>query len=131
MNTAAHILILEDTATDKELMEFELQEAEISFIPKWVRTEKEYVQALQDFSPDLILSDFDLPQYNGALALFEAKKRCPKVPFILVTGVLRREEDGELVKEFTSRGASDYVSKDHLDRLAPTVKKALGLSGVS
>jgi DNA-binding NtrC family response regulator len=131
MNTAAHILILEDMVTDKTLLEFELQEAGIAFIPKWVRTEKEYVQALQDFSPDLILSDFDLPQYNGALALFEAKKRCPEVPFILVTGVLRREEDGELVKEFTSRGASDYVSKDHLDRLAPTVKKALGLSGVS
>ena len=89
MDTAAHILILEDMAADEELMEFQLQEGGIAFIPKWVKTEKEYVQALQDFSPDLILSDFDLPQYNGALALFEAKKRCPEVPFILVTGVLK------------------------------------------
>jgi len=131
MNTAARILILEDRATDKEIMEFELQEAGIAFITKWVKTEIEYVQALQDFSPDLILSDFDLSQYNGALALFEAKKRCPKVPFILVTGVLKREEDEELVKEFISRGVSDYVSKDHLDRLAPAVKRVLGIKGVS
>lgn len=131
MDTMARILILEDMATDKELMEFELQEAGINFIPKWVKTEKEYMQALQDFSPDLVLSDFDLPQYNGALALFEAKRRYPGIPFILVTGILNTEENGDLVGEFASRGVSAYVSKDHLERLAPAVRKALGIEDVS
>jgi DNA-binding NtrC family response regulator len=131
MDMAAHILILEDMAADEELMEFELQEGGIDFIPKWVKTEQEYVQALQDFSPDLILSDCDLGQYNGALALVEAKKRCPEVPFILVTGVLKEEADVELIKEFISRGASDYLFKDHLDRLASAVKKALKRGCVS
>jgi CheY-like chemotaxis protein len=124
----ARILILEDVRSDEALMEFELQEAGITFIPKWVKTEKEYVQALQDFSPDLILSDYNLPQYNGSLALAEARKRCPDVPFILVTGLL--EDDEDRLGEGLVQGANDYVLKQHLDRLVPAVKKALGISGV-
>jgi CheY-like chemotaxis protein len=124
----ARILILEDVRSDEALMEFELQEAGITFIPKWVKTEKEYVQALQDFSPDLILSDYNLPQYNGSLALAEARKRCPDVPFILVTGLL--DDDEDRFGEGLVQGANDYVLKQHLDRLVPAVKKALGISGV-
>jgi DNA-binding NtrC family response regulator len=126
------ILILEDRTSDADLVEFELMEAGLVFTPKRTVNEKEFRQALEEFSPDLILSDFDLYQYNGVLALFEAKKRCPEVPFILVTGVLdREEEDGDLIREFISRGGSDYVSKNHLDRLAPAVKKALEIDDVS
>ena len=51
MEKLVRILILEDRASDNDLMEFELQEAGIAFTSKWVRNEREYVQALQDFSP--------------------------------------------------------------------------------
>ena len=125
------ILILEDRVSDADLVEFELMEAGLAFTPKRTMNEKEFRQALEEFSPDLILSDFDLHQYNGLLAFFEAKKRCPEVPFILITGVLNTEENGDLVREFISRGGSDYVSKNHLDRLAPAVKKALKIDDVS
>ena len=115
------VLILEDRATDAELVQFELEEAGIAFTPKWVTTEKEYVLALQEFCPDLILSDYDLPRYNGALSLAEAKRRCPDVPFILVTGAVGEDRAIEIL----TQGAKDYVLKNRLQRLVPAVRRAL------
>jgi CheY-like chemotaxis protein len=129
MNKTLRILILEDMASEEELVRFELQEAGIPFISKWVQTKNDYVQALHDFSPDLILSDYNLPQYNGSLALREARKRCPDVPFILVTGF--PQEDDERVCEILVKGANGYVLKQHLYRLAPVVKKTLGIGGTA
>ena len=123
MEQPVRILILEDRASDDDLMEFELQEAGLAFTSKWVKNEREYVQALHEFSPDLILSDYDLPQYTGALALIEAKRLHPEVPFIVVTGAF--DEDGDKIREFLAMGANDCVFKNRLDRLAPTVKRVL------
>ena len=91
MAESLRILILEDNPADVELIQFELQEAGLSFTAKVVMTEEEFVRELQEFSPDLILSDYDLPNYNGALALAEARKRCPDTPFILVTGAVTED----------------------------------------
>ncbi len=123
MDKNIRILILEDLATDADLMEFELMEAGFAFTSKRARNEKEYLLGLEEFSPDLILSDYDLPQYTGALALAEAKTRFPGVPFILVTDALG--EDARRVGEILARGASDYVLKDSMDQLAPAVNSAL------
>jgi len=71
------ILILEDNPIDAELVQFELQEAGLTFNSNVVKTEKDFVRELQDYCPDLILSDYDLPKYNGALALAEARRRYP------------------------------------------------------
>jgi CheY-like chemotaxis protein len=118
------ILILEDSPTDADLIEFELQEGGISFISKRVETERDYIQALQGFLPDIILSDYDLPQYTGSLALDAVKKLCPEVPFILVTGAL--SADKRTWREIVSNGAKDCVKKNQLEQLAPAVRKALG-----
>ncbi len=115
------IIILEDRSSDADLVEFELQEAGFVYAAKRVETEKEYIQALQEFSPDLILSDYDLPQYNGALALAEAKARCPEVPFILVTGAVGEDRAIEML----TSGAKDYVMKHYLHRLAPAAQRVL------
>lgn len=123
MEKPVRILILEDRASDDDLMEFELQEAGLAFTSCWVKNEKEYMQALRDFSPDLILSDYDLPQYTGALALAEAKRLHPGVPFILVTGAFDENEDE--IGEILAMGANDCVFKSRLDRLAPTVRRVL------
>ncbi len=116
------ILILEDTPSDADLIEYELQDAGLVFTALRVQTETEYVHALQKFSPDIIISDYDLPQYNGSLALAEAKARCPEVPFILVTGALPEDRAIDSLKD----GGKDYVMKDHLRKLAPAIKRALG-----
>ncbi len=72
-------------------------------------------------SPDIILSDYALPQYNGALALEEVKKRCPDTPFIPVTGAVSEDRSIEIL----TSGATDYVLKNRLHRLAPAVRRAV------
>jgi len=123
MNKILRVLILEDSVSDADLIEFELQEAGIAFTSQRVEEEKDYVRALQEFSPDLILSDYDLPQYTGSLALAAVKKLRPEIPFILVTGAIT-ESDG-LYRDIIAQGARECVLKNHLDRLAPAIRKVL------
>jgi CheY-like chemotaxis protein len=127
MDKILRILILEDRVSDADLIEFELQEAGIAFTSQRAETERDYVKALQEFSPDIILADYDLPQYTGSLALVAAKRLRPEVPFILVTGALT-EDDG-LCGEILLQGAKGCILKNHLDQLAPVVRKALGVNG--
>jgi signal transduction histidine kinase len=122
VNDNLRILILEDVATDTELMEDELKNSGIAFTSKRVATKKDYIDGLNNFSPDLILSDYNLPQYSGAAALAEAKSRYPDIPFILVTGALGEERAIDIL----THGANDYVMKSALQRLAPAVHRALG-----
>jgi CheY-like chemotaxis protein len=96
MVKSLRLLILEDNPVDAELVQFELQEAGLDFTAKVVVTEEDFVRELQEFSPDLILSDYDLPRYNGALALAESKRRCPDIPFILVTGAVTEDRAIEI-----------------------------------
>jgi CheY-like chemotaxis protein len=122
MSEPIHILILEDNPTDAELIQFELQEAGISFTAKVLRSEKDYIKELNEFHPDLILSDYNLPAYTGTLALAEAKKRCPDIPFILVSGAVVED----IAIEILTQGAKDYVLKTQLQqKLAPAVRRAL------
>lgn len=121
MENTLHILILEDNPADAEIIQFELQDAGISFTAKLVTAQKDFVHELQKSCPDLILSDYDLPQFNGAEALKLANKHCPNVPFILVTGAVSEERAIEIL----TGGATDYVLKHRLARLVPAVKRAL------
>ena len=122
MTESLRILILEDNPADAELVQFELQEAGFVFTPKVVMMEEDYVRELREFSPDLILSDYDLPKYNGAMALAETKRRHPDTPFILVTGAVTEDRAIDIL----TQGAKDYVLKTRLQqRLVPAVKRAL------
>jgi CheY-like chemotaxis protein len=122
-----NILILEDRISDAELIKFELQEAGIGFTSQLVDTEKDYILALKEFTPDLILSDYDLPQYSGALALSAAKRLCPEVPFILVTGAIDKYVG--LYEDILAQGARECVLKNHLEQLAPSISKVLRVNG--
>ena len=116
------ILILEDNPADVELIKFELEEAGLAFTSKVVMVEEDYVRQLQEFSPDLIISDYDLPKYNGLLALTEAKRRRPDTPFILVTGAVTEDRAIDIL----TQGAKDYVLKTRLQqRLAPAIQRAI------
>ena len=116
------VLVLEDNPADAELVQFELEEAGFVFTARVVMTEEDFLRELQEFSPDLILSDYDLPRYNGAQALVEAKRRCPDIPFILVTGAVTEDRAIDIL----TQGAKDYVLKNRLEqRLVPAVRRAL------
>lgn len=116
-----HILILEDVTTDAELIKDELREAGTVFTPSCVKDKASYLKALDEFSPDIILSDYSLPSFDGLSALKLAGEKCPDVPFIFVSGALGEETAIELLKQ----GATDYVLKSRLSRLGPAVSRAL------
>ena len=116
-----HLLILEDRATDFELMVHELRRDGIECVPRRVETESEYRRQLVEFAPGLILADYSLPSYDGQSALALARQSCPEVPFIFVSGTMGEEIAIETLKQ----GATDYVLKQRLTRLGPSVRRAL------
>jgi HD-GYP domain-containing protein (c-di-GMP phosphodiesterase class II)/CheY-like chemotaxis protein len=115
------ILILEDSAADIELTERELRKGGVAFSSKRVETREAFLKELVDFVPDLILADYQLPSFDGLAALAIVQEQCPQVPFIFVTGVMGEEVAIETLKS----GATDYVLKSRLSKLAPAVHRAL------
>jgi len=121
MSDKLHILILEDVASDAELMEDELTQAGFIFDAKRVAGRAAFIKELEEFSPDLILADYSLPGFGGMAALKIVVDKSIDVPFIFVSGALGEELAIELLK----KGATDYVLKNKLSRLVPSVKRAL------
>ena len=120
-NRKLRVLMLEDTSTDAELTERELRKAGIAFTSMRVETRDAFVRAIEEFRPDIILSDYKLPDFNGMAALEIVQRTHPEVPVVMVTGALSDIEAVELIHA----GAKDYVLKDRLARLAPAVQRAL------
>ncbi|MBI5875223.1 MAG: PAS domain S-box protein, partial [Deltaproteobacteria bacterium] len=121
MNKELKILLLEDVQTDADLNEHELRKAGIKFSSKRVDTRDDFTKGLEEFAPDLILADYKLPAFDGLSALEIAKEKSPDAPFIFVTGAMGEE----LAVESLKKGATDYVLKDRLYRLAPVVNRAM------
>jgi signal transduction histidine kinase len=115
------ILLLEDTDTDAELVERALLRASLSFALHRVETEPGFLLALQDFRPDVVLADYRLPSFDGLSALRIVRASSAEMPFIIVSGTLGDEKAVEVLKE----GATDYILKDRLNRLAPAILRAL------
>ena len=120
-----HILMLEDSLADAELVELTLREGGLAVSLKRVDREADFVRELETAPPDLILSDYALPSFDGLAALALAREKCPEVPFIFVTGTMGEEVAIETLKN----GATDYVLKTRLSRLVPSVHRALREAG--
>jgi DNA-binding NarL/FixJ family response regulator len=121
MKEELHILILEDVPSDAELMEDELREGGLNFVSRRVADRQAFIKELAEFSPELVLSDYSLPGFDGQSALKIVTGKYPDVPFIFVSGALGEELAIELLK----KGATDYVLKNKLSRLVPAVERAL------
>jgi len=113
--------MLEDDASDAELTRFALRKGALNFSLARVETRDEYIRELEQHPPELILSDYSLPGFNGHDALAIAQEKCPETPFIFVTGTMGEEVAIETLKS----GATDYVLKTRLSRLMPAVNRAL------
>lgn len=115
------ILHLEDTSSDAFLVERCLKKAIPSSTFHVVDNKGDYLRALEEFSPDVILSDHSMPRFDStqALDLFNQEKR--NIPFILVTGAVSEE----FAVQSLQRGADDYILKSSLDRLPNAVKRSL------
>jgi diguanylate cyclase (GGDEF)-like protein/PAS domain S-box-containing protein len=121
MTEQLRILMAEDMATDAELVLLELARAGLRATHRIVDSEKSFVDALHEFAPDVILSDFSLPGFNGMAALALSREICPDTPFIFVSGTIGEESAIDAVKS----GATDYVLKSNLVRLPSAVERAL------
>jgi len=121
MERPLRILILEDLPSDAELMVYELRQAGIAHSSRRVADREPFAAALREDWPDLILSDFNLPNFDGMEALALAQATCPDTPFIFVSGAMGEEVAIDALK----RGATDYVLKDRLSRLGPAVQRSL------
>ncbi|MGK7396101.1 MAG: ATP-binding protein [Candidatus Cyclobacteriaceae bacterium M3_2C_046] len=118
------IIILEDVKDDTELILDELDQSSLNFTYLNARNREQYEQALDDFSPDLILADFTLPDINGLEALKMAKMSDPILPVIFITGTLKVEKAVEMM----NKGASDFVLKRNFKDLPSSIYRTLRYS---
>ena len=121
MNQQFRILMVEDVATDAELMLRELKRAGIDCDARRVEIAVEYRRELEEFQPHVILSDFSMPGFDGMEALRIANQSFPHIPFIFVSGTLGEEYAVRALKS----GAKDYVLKSNLIRLPAAVERAI------
>jgi two-component system, cell cycle sensor histidine kinase and response regulator CckA len=115
------ILFVEDLPSDMELAEHELRHESIQFTSLRVETRERFLKALEEFRPDLIISDYALPEFDGMQALKLCRERHPFLPFIILTGSMNEETAVSCLKA----GATDYVIKERIKRLSFAVKEAL------
>lgn len=121
MRTSFRLLLVEDSSQDAELVLETLRGAGLDPLCRRVDTKEDYLRELNVSSPDLILSDFSLPQFDGKAALQLLKATGLEIPFIIVSGCIGEDMAVECMKA----GASDYLLKDRLGRLPHAVSQAL------
>ena len=121
MKTHLKLLLLEDDPLDAELNINALEEEGYECEWERVQMKDEFIAALEKPNYDIILIDYNLPAFDGMSALHILRERELDIPAMLVSGNLGEE----LAIESMKAGAVDYVHKDRLGRLAPSVKRAL------
>lgn len=112
---------MEDSDLDAELIEAELENLGHPVVIERVITRDEFAAAAVEGRHDVILADYVLPTFDGVSALGIARQQCPDTPFIFCSGTLGEEVAVEAIKN----GATDYVTKQRLDRMSRTIVRAL------
>lgn len=120
MNEFLKILHLEDMDADAELVARELKKGGIKGEIRRAENKEQFVRALVEFEPDLILSDHSLPSFDSEEALSIVNQTRLNIPFILITATVSEEYAVNIMKQ----GASDYILKDRMQRL-PTAIRAV------
>ncbi|MBK8790911.1 MAG: response regulator [Holophagaceae bacterium] len=121
MKDCLDLLLLEDQEDDAALILRTLERGGLRVELRRVQTREEFLQAISESTWDVILSDFNLPRFNGGEALGLLRERKDETPFILVTGEIGEERAADLMR----RGANDFVKKDRLERLVPAIEREL------
>jgi signal transduction histidine kinase len=121
VNQPLRLLHLEDNPVDAELILATLTESGLSCAAHRVDTRSGFLAALKAGAIDLILADYSLPGFDGFSALAMARQHAPEVPFLFVSALIGEE----LAIDAMHQGATDYVLKQRLGRLVPSVQRAL------
>jgi len=121
MKEVTRILIVEDKSADADLAKLAIQKVLKDCIFQVVETREDFLTALENFRPTLILSDYTLPRFDGMKALQLALKHTPLTPLIIWTGSISEDIAVECMKA----GANNYILKDNIKRLGPALIHAL------
>ncbi len=116
-----YIICIEDNPNDLGLMIRQINGSGLDFSYKQIQTKEELIQEVQSSEPDLVLSDFSLPSFDGMEALEIVRKFHPHVPFLFVSGWLGEDAAIEALKQ----GATDYISKNKITKLNYSIERAL------
>jgi CheY-like chemotaxis protein len=121
MEDKLKILLVEDLDSDADLLIRHLKKKNISFCHLRVWLRDDYVKALNEFDPDLIISDNSLPQFDGMEAFRILKNENKNIPFILITGTVSEK----LLTEFMKEGIDDCILKENLLRLSSAIENVI------
>jgi len=115
------VLHVEDNELDAELVSEALRRGGFSVSVVVVQEEAEFVEQLLSHHPEVVIADYNLPQWTGMEALDVLRRKGLDIPLILVSGALGDITAVECIK----RGVTDYVLKDGLARLPEAIRRAL------
>jgi two-component system, cell cycle sensor histidine kinase and response regulator CckA len=121
MTSPLRVLVVEDSVDDTFFIVRELQRGGFNVSFERVETYSAMLEALEDRTWDLVISDYSMPLFGGAAALALYLEKGVDAPFIMVSGAMGEDRAVEMVKA----GAHNYVLKDNLTRLVPAVKQEL------
>jgi signal transduction histidine kinase len=121
LSTRLRVLLVEDNPADVELVLLALRKDGFDVSSDVVQTVEEFTLRVHGATYDVILADYNLPQWSGMEALEILRRETLDLPLIVVTGYLGEEKAVECIKQ----GATDCVLKDHLARLPLSVRRAL------
>lgn len=115
------ILIVEHDSDNMELIQQELKKGDVNYVTETVQTEAEYKKAIHTFQPDIILSNYTFPSFDGLTALKIREKLVPQTPFIFVSESINKENADALIKN----GVTGFVLKERLFTLIDKINRAL------
>ncbi|MBN2635774.1 MAG: PAS domain S-box protein [Prolixibacteraceae bacterium] len=120
------ILFAEDLPTDVEKARREIRKGGIDFISTVVDNEADFLRELENFNPDIVVSDYSMPTFDGMTALKITRKKFQYMPFVVLTGSMNEETAVACMKA----GANDYVIKEQIKRLPFAIHEAIEKSNV-
>jgi PAS domain S-box-containing protein/putative nucleotidyltransferase with HDIG domain len=121
MERTLQVLIVEDSESDAGLILRQLERAGYVPIHERVETAEDMSAALEGREWDAVIADYTMPRFDAPSALNLVQERGRDIPFIVVSGTVGEDTAVAMVKA----GAHDYVMKNDLVRLGPTVQREL------
>src|ERR1700728_823198 len=121
MSAQLKLVVAEDDDTDAMLIARNLARGGVKCTMHRVQTESDFVDALYEVKPDVIISDFSMPQFDGRRALEIAVVRAPETPVLFVSGPIAEQRAIDALR----CGATDYILKSNMTRLPAAVQRAV------
>ncbi len=123
MTKPLRVLLLEKSEADVELIKHELSRAGVTAVTKRVDSEDEFATALEDFGPDVVLSEHSIPEFDARAALALLRRVRPTTPLIIVSSSLNGEKTVACLRD----GCEDVILKCNLSRLSSSISTAVSI----